>query len=118
MTSNLGLPNVDQPERLLPELRRVVSGTLLAISHFVPGGDAINVAAARDAGNATMLLRGEALASFAAAGWWAEVANLCVGRALPTARGIVIEGAGIDGFPVAETLLEWGVLVARRAPGA
>lgn len=112
MTSNLGLPNVDQPDLLLPELRRIVSGTLLAVSHFAPADDAANITAARTAGYAMMAVRADALAAFAAAGWQAEVANLCVGRALPTPRGVVIEDAGIDGFPVAETDLEWGVLAA------
>lgn len=112
MTSNLGLPNVEQPEMLLTELRRVVAGTLLAVSHFIPVGDAANLAAAREAGYATMAVRAEALAACAAAGWQAEVANQCVGRALPTPRGVVMADMGIDGFPVAETALEWGVLVA------
>lgn len=113
LTSNLGLPNVAQPDLLLPELRRTVDGTLLAISHFIPADDAANLAAAREGGYATMSVRAEALAALAAAGWHAEVANLCVGNARPTPRGVVLEDMGVDGFPVAETALEWGTLVAR-----
>lgn len=113
MTTNLGLPNVEQPERAAVELRRVVSGTLLAISYFFPEDDEANAAAIRAGGFATMLYRASALASLAAAGFQAELTNPCLGRALPTPRGVVIEDAGIDGVPVAETTLEWGTLVAR-----
>lgn len=113
MTSNLGLPNVAQPDVLLPELRRVVSGTLLAIAHFILADDAPNLAAAREGGYAVMSVRAETLAALAAAGWRAEAANLCVGRAEPTPRGVVLEDVGIDGFPVAATTLEWCTLVAQ-----
>jgi len=34
-----------------------------------------------------------------------------------TPASLLIEGLGIDGLPVADTVLEWGVLVARRAAG-
>lgn len=113
LTTNLGLPNVDQPELAAFELRRIVSGTLLAISYFFPEHDEANAAAIRAGGYATMLYRESALASLAAAGFHAELANPCLGHALPTPRGVVIEDAGIDGVPVAETTLEWGTLVAR-----
>jgi uncharacterized protein YbaR (Trm112 family) len=113
MTTNLGLPNVDEPGRLLPELRRIVGGTLLAISYFFPEDDAANAAAIRKAGSGAMLFKRQALAAFRSAGWSVELANACSGRARPTPRGVVIEDAAIDGLPVAETVLEWGTLVAR-----
>lgn len=113
LTSNLGLPNVAESDLLVPELRRIVSGELLSISYFVPEDDAANVAAIQDSGGFSLLLRNTALRRFAAAGWQAELANICHGRALPTPRGVVIEDAGIDGIPVAETTLEWGTFVAR-----
>jgi uncharacterized protein YbaR (Trm112 family) len=113
MTTNLGLPNVDEPERLLGELRRVVGGELLAINYFYPEADAANAEAIRAAGHGAMLFRREAEAAFRAAGWQMELANRCAGRALPTPRGVVTEGAGIDGLPVAQTTLEWATLVAR-----
>jgi hypothetical protein len=113
MTTNLGLPNIDQPEMFLPELRRIVSGKLLAISHFYPEDDAPNGAAIRAAGRSTMLFQREAVEAFAAAGWQAVVENACKGLSRPTPVGEVMAEVGIDGLPVAETTLEWGVLVAR-----
>jgi uncharacterized protein YbaR (Trm112 family) len=50
LTSNLGLPNIDGPDLLVPELRRIVSGTLLAISYFIPEDDTPNVRAIQASG--------------------------------------------------------------------
>jgi uncharacterized protein YbaR (Trm112 family)/SAM-dependent methyltransferase len=112
MTTNLGLPNISQPDQALRELRRAVAGTFLALSHFFPEDDTANAAAIHAAGQDATLFRKPALALFAACGWQVALTDLCVGPAQPTPRGVVIEGAGIDGMPVAPTTLEWGVLVA------
>ena len=113
LTTNLGLPNIEEPGDLLRELRRVVSGTFLAITHFYPEDDKANAAAIREAGLSSLLFSESALACFAAAGWRVEMANVCAGKARPTPTSLVLEGAGIDAFPVAETVLEWCVLVGR-----
>jgi len=113
LTTFVGLPNIDQPDLLLHELRRIVSGTLFAISHFFPEDDEANAAAISEMGPSALLFRRSALEQFAAAGWQAELANTCTGRAKPTPASLLIEGLGIDGLPVADTVLEWGVLVAR-----
>jgi uncharacterized protein YbaR (Trm112 family) len=113
MTTNLGLPNIDQPEVFLPELRRIVSGKLLAITQFYPEDDAANAVAIRQAGRGTMLFRREAEEAFAAAGWRTTLENARTGVARPTPVGEVMAGVGIDGIPVADTTLEWGVLIAQ-----
>jgi len=113
LTTNLGLPNIAEPGDLLQELRRVVSGTFWAISHFYPEDDEVNATAIHEAGLAPLLFRRSALELFAAAGWQVEIVNSQQGRALPTPRSKLLGGAGVDGFPVAETILEWCVLVAR-----
>jgi uncharacterized protein YbaR (Trm112 family)/SAM-dependent methyltransferase len=111
LTTNLGLPNIEEPGKLLRELRRVVGGRFLAITHFYPEEDEINVSALRENGLIT-LFRAEAVESFSSAGWDIEVANVCRGQARPTPTSEVLEGAGIDGFPLAETMLEWCVIAA------
>ena len=113
LTTNLGLPNIEEPARLLGELRRIISRTLLAVSQFYPEDDAPNGAAIQAARLATMLYRRATLAAFAAAGWRATLEDRCLGHAEPTPVGVVIEGAGIDGLPVAATTLEWGIIVAQ-----
>ena len=42
LTTNLGLPNIEEPGDLLKELRRIVDGVFLAISHFYPEEDEKN----------------------------------------------------------------------------
>jgi uncharacterized protein YbaR (Trm112 family) len=111
LTTNLGLPNIEEPGNLLRELRRVVGGRFLAITHFYPEEDEINASALRENGLIT-LFRAEAIESFFSAGWEIEVVNVCRGQARPTPTSEVLEGAGIDGFPLAETMLEWCVIAA------
>jgi len=107
----LGLANIKGPDDLMQEMRRIVSGTLLAITHFYPEDDTTNESAINGAGLAPLLSRESALNHFLAAGWQMEFANLCSGKALPTPTGVVLEGAGIDTLPVADTVLTWCVLV-------
>ena len=111
MTTNVGLPNIAEPGSLLKELRRIVDGTFLAISHFYPEEDSANAAAIREAGLGASLYRRTLLEHYVQAGWKVALKNRCVCEAHPTPVGVVIEGAGIDGLPVADTHLEWGVLL-------
>jgi len=112
LTTNLGLPNIEDPGDLLKELRRIVTGAFLAISHFFPEDDEANAEVIREAGLETLLYRRTALACFAESGWQVEVANSRVGKARPTPASVVLEDARIDGLPVADTELEWCVLSA------
>lgn len=112
LTTNLGLPNIEHHEKLLPELRRIVVGSFLAVSHFYPEDDDINARALQEFGLDSLLYRRSALSHFSSAGWQVKIANSCAGTAQPTPKGVILEGAGIDGFPVAETTLEWCVLIA------
>jgi len=112
MTTNLGLVNIEHPGDLLREPRRVVSGTFLAISHFFPEEDRANAETIRKFGLAPFLYRRSTLEHFAAAGFEVELENVQTGIARPTPTSVLIEGAGIDALPVAETELEWCVLAA------
>jgi uncharacterized protein YbaR (Trm112 family) len=113
MTTNLGLINIEEPENLLIELRRIVSGKFFAISHFYPEDDEVNAEAIKKLGVDQFLFRNSALEFFYSAGWQVKMENMMIGKACPTPKGEVIEEAGIDAFPVAETKLEWGVLAAQ-----
>jgi len=113
MTTNLGLINIEEPENLLIELRRIISGKFFAISHFYQEDDKVNAEAIKKVGLDQFLFRKPALNSFCKAGWQVKMENMMIGKAYPTPKGEVIEGAGIDAFPVTETKLEWGVLVAQ-----
>ncbi len=121
MTSCLGLPNIEEPGALLEELHRIVGGVFLAISHFYDEEDQAHAQMIREAQLETSLYRTAALQAFADAGWQVEVTNPCSALAKPTPRSALLD-AGIDGFPVAQTILEFCVLIARRdeqgAPGS
>ena len=112
MTTNVGLANIEQPGALLAELRRVVGGRFLAVSHFFPPDDITHRDILREFGMEAMLYRESALAAFHAAGWQVTVVNSCRCRALPTPASELLDGARIDGLPVAETEFEWCVVVA------
>ncbi|MBC7264835.1 MAG: hypothetical protein H5T64_10850 [Chloroflexi bacterium] len=42
-----------------------------------------------------------------------EVVASCHGKARPTPISVMLEGAAIDMLPVAETTLEWSLLLAK-----
>ncbi|MBV9282701.1 MAG: class I SAM-dependent methyltransferase, partial [Chloroflexi bacterium] len=113
LTTNLGLPNVEEPGAFLGELRRVVSGRFYAVSHFYPEDGGENAWAIRRMGLGTMLFRDAALEAFRDAGWAVEETNVCRGLAEPTGRSEIVEGMSLDGLPVETTTLEWCLLVAR-----
>ena len=68
LTTNLGLPNIEEPGSLLRELRRIAAGAFLAISNFYPEEDEANAKVIREAGLETLLYRRTALEKFVEAG--------------------------------------------------
>jgi hypothetical protein len=112
MTTFVGLANAQDPGPLLRELRRVVSRRLLAIHQLYPEGDG-NAEAISALGLERLVYRGPFLEALAGGGWDAELVFECRARALPTPVGVVLEGAAIDGLPVAPTEIDWVVVEAK-----
>jgi len=112
LTTNLGLPNIEHPQGLLTELRRIVRGKFLSISFFYSRDDAANAKALKEYG-LDMFFLPETREKFLAADWEIDFANQCDAIAKPTPASEVLEGATIDRFPVAETTLKWSVIVAK-----
>ncbi|MBT4503559.1 MAG: methyltransferase domain-containing protein [Gemmatimonadetes bacterium] len=110
MTSNVGLSNIREPGTLLEELRRIIDGRFLSICHFFDEEDEANAEAIREL-RLESLYRSATMKAFTDAGWKVEAANTVSARAEPTPRSTLL-GAGIDGLPVTETVLEFCVLVA------
>jgi uncharacterized protein YbaR (Trm112 family) len=112
LTTYQGLPNIREPGYLLQELRRIVSGSFLGITLFFQEDNQENNRMIEKIGLSNLIYRRSAFESFARAGWEVETIKSCIGKALPTPVGVVIEGAGIDAIPVAETKIEWDLLLA------
>jgi hypothetical protein len=115
MTTNVGLANIENPGDLLSELQRIISGTLLAVSHFYPENDDANRKAIEEAGLEAFTYKESTLQYFFASGWRAKVENSQMTKALPTPPSVIFEGARADGLPVAPTELEWCTLRALPA---
>lgn len=112
LTTNLGLPNIEQPGELLKELRRITGGTFLAITQFYPPEDHETAAALADSGLSDLIYREPTMEGFAQAGWQVEISKRCNALARPTPKGEVIKDAVIDNFPIKPTELEWCLLEA------
>ena len=109
LTTNLGVPNIRGTGDLFGELRRIVSGRFLAISHFFPEDDGnrevIEQFALGDA-----VYKARLVEKMSAAGFEVDTGVPCVGKASPTPVGVVLEGMPVDGLPVERTEYEWCVV--------
>lgn len=68
---------------------------------------------ARGRRNRRLLYREPLLEELAEAGWRTEIVFECRANALPTPTGVALQGAVVDGLPVAPTEIDWIVLEAR-----
>jgi len=109
LTTNLGVPNIRGTGELIRELRRIVSGRFLAISHFFPEDDGNGeVIEQFELGDAVYKVR--LVKKMSAAGFEVNTGVSCVGKASPTPVGVVMEGMPVDGLPVENTEYEWCVV--------
>lgn len=113
LTTYQGLSNIREPGHLLQELRRIVSGSFLAITFFFQENGKEHKYMIEELGLSNLIFRHIALESFPKAGWEVKTIKTCFSKALPTPTGEVIKGAAIDALPVAETTLEWNLLFAQ-----
>ncbi|MTI67297.1 MAG: methyltransferase domain-containing protein [Firmicutes bacterium] len=113
LTSNLGLSNIEKPKDLIKELRRITKGTFLSINHFCNESDHDNVNLLKKFQLDTFLLESETIDSFKKADFNINILNNLKGKAKPTPKGELIKDAEIDGFPIKETILKWGIIEAK-----
>ncbi len=112
MVTYAGRANIRDPGELLKELRRVVSGRLLAIGLFYPEEPGPNADSIRQLKLEALMYRESALRQFRDAGFNVEVENSQNVLARPTPRGVILQGVGIDSLPVVDSQVEWGTLIA------
>lgn len=112
MVTYVGLSNIRGPGGLMKELRRVISGTLVAISLFYPEAPGPNADMIRQLDLETPIYRESALRQFREAGFNVRVENSQQVLARPTPKGEILNEAGTDALPVVDTQVEWCTLVA------
>lgn len=110
-TSFVGLQNIPDPIPGLAELRRVAL-MLLAVGLSYPPDDTVNRQALRESGYAHVADRAVFDALLTETGWRTSYPLTCSAAARPTPRGEVIQGLGVDAFPVTPTVIEWQLLEA------
>jgi uncharacterized protein YbaR (Trm112 family) len=109
LTTNLGVPNIRGTGELFLELRRIVSGRFLAISHFFPEDDGNGeVIEQFELGDA--VYKSRLVEKMSEKGFEVNTGVSCVGKASPTPVGVVMEGMPVDGLPVESTEYEWCVV--------
>jgi len=109
LTTNLGVPNIRGTSELFRELRRIVSGRFLAISHFFPEDDGNGeVIEQFELGDA--VYKSRLVEKMSEKGFKVNTGVSCMGKASPTPVGVVMEGMPVDGLPVERTKYEWCVV--------
>ena len=114
MTSNMGLPNIEQPGEVISEMNRITKNTFMSVMFFIDKEDKVHMDLANSFGNAAYATRGNALETFKRAAWDVEILNSFIANIKPTPKGEILEGAGIDGFPIKDTIIEYCVIQGRK----
>ena len=112
LTTYLGLANISEPGTILVEWKRILDGTLYAVSHLYSEDDDANGDAIHNLGLENFLFEQNVINMFAAVDWKVDIPSRCKAHAMPTPQSELVDGLGIDGLPVAETEIEWCVVTA------
>lgn len=114
MTSNMGIQNIEQPGEVINEMNRISKGTFMSVMCFIDKYDKVHMDLLNKYGSMTYATRDNAFETFKRKGWNVKIANSFVANVKPTPEGEILKGARIDGFPIADTKLEFCVIQARK----
>lgn len=114
LTSNMGLQNIEQPGEVIKEMNRITKGIFMPIMFFIDKEDKVHIDLFNKYGNADYATRENAIETFKNAGWNVNIANSFLASIKPTPEGEILNGAGIDGFPIVDTEVEFCVIKARK----
>jgi uncharacterized protein YbaR (Trm112 family) len=124
MVTDLEFSNIGELSAPLQELRRVLhtnrgsnedkhAAEFLAISHFYTEDDATNGAMIQELALTSFLYKQAMIEGFKDAGFRVSIENTQESMAKPMPSSDLVPDAKMDTLPVVETVLEWGVVVAR-----
>ncbi len=115
MTSNMGLQNIDQPEDVIKEMNRITKGIFMSIMFFIDENDKIHMDFFDKYLSTAYATRRNAFETFKKAGWSSvNIANSFLANIKPTPKGEILKRAGIDGFPIVDTKVEFCVFQAKK----
>lgn len=112
MTSNLGLNNIEKPQRLLQELKRILSGDFYSIMHFFQNNDIEHEKFLSKINLVSFNFLDNALKEFKSVNFNVSIENTCHSFVKPTPEGNIIK-ASIDGIPIHDTIMQWSIIHAR-----
>jgi len=114
MTSNMGLQNIEQAGEVINEMNRITKKTFMPVMFFIDKEDKVHMDLMNTVGNVAYATRENALETFKRAAWHVEIFNSFMANIKPTPKGEILEGAGIDGFPIEDTTIEYCVIQGRK----
>lgn len=114
MTSNMGIQNIEQPGAVVDELSRISKNRFMSVMIFIDESDKTHLEMFSKMGGDTYATRKSALKVFNKANWDVEVINSFTANIKPTPVGEIIKDAGIDGFPVKDTRVEFCIIDASK----
>lgn len=113
MTSNLGIPNIENPGKLMKELYRICKGIFMPIMMFFNEDDSPNLDFMKEYGNDSYSTRNSSLKMFNSEPWKCEICSYHIANVKPTPVGEIIGGM-IDGVPVNDTVAEFAVVMCEK----
>jgi len=114
MTSNLGLQNIEKPGSVIKEMSRITKGSFVPVMQFIDKNDKTHMELFEEYGVGAYATRENALSVFEESNMSVTIENSYMANVEPTPKGVIIEGVGVDGFPVEKTTYEYCVIVAKK----
>ena len=114
ITSNLGIQNIEQPGKVIDEMYRICKSKFLSVMQFINKDDKVHMDLISKFGSTAYATRDNAFETFKNSGWMVDIANSYIARIKPTPKGSILSGGEIDGFPIEDTNVEYGVIAASK----
>lgn len=114
LTSNMGIQNIEQPGELISEMNRITKRDFMSVMQFIDEGDKVHMDLFNKFGSVAYATRDKAYETFKRTGWNVKVCNSFIANIKPTPEGEILKGAGVDGFPIENTKIEYCVIQASK----
>jgi len=113
ITTYVGLQNIENPEKIFGELRRICGGKLYSACVFCCEDNIVNRKDLENDGLDKTWIKNKYIEEFNNAGFVSVVENSIITLDDPTPVGKIMQGVKIDGFPVEPGNFERAVVISR-----